>query len=183
MPSTARRPCTRRIVSDEGELPCVRPAALIPNLRGRRVGHLLAILLPVLGLCAFGPLHLQLWRQTAPGPSRPLITQAINESALVVLSGNTWPEALALANDRGVVDDSMQLPHLLLQLRRPAAQEQALVALIDQLHDRKSPNYHHWIGASALGAQFVRRPPTSRSLPAGSSSTASRSIRSMRMAW
>jgi hypothetical protein len=92
--------------------------------------------------------------QTAIGPAQPMITQSINEANLVVLAGNTRPEAQDPANDRGLVDDNLALPHMLLQLRRPSAQEQALDALIDQLHDRKSPNYHHWLNASELGAQF-----------------------------
>jgi Pro-kumamolisin, activation domain len=41
-----------------------------------------------------------------------------------------------------------------LQLRRPAAQEQALTTLIDQLHDPNSPNYHQWLSTEQLGAQF-----------------------------
>ena len=41
-----------------------------------------------------------------------------------------------------------------LQLRRPAAQEQAFEALIDQLHDPASPNYHHWLTAAEIGVQF-----------------------------
>ena len=50
--------------------------------------------------------------------------------------------------------DAMPMPHMMLQLRRPAAQEQALATLIDQLHDPNSPNYHHWLTASEIGAQF-----------------------------
>jgi hypothetical protein len=38
--------------------------------------------------------------QTSPGSSQPLITRSINERNLVVLSGNTRPEAKNPANDR-----------------------------------------------------------------------------------
>ena len=48
----------------------------------------------------------------------------------------------------------MPMPHMLLQLRRPPAQEQALQTLIEQLHDPSSPNYHQWLSAEQLGAQF-----------------------------
>ena len=41
-----------------------------------------------------------------------------------------------------------------LQLRRPAAREEAVKALIEQLHDPKSPNFHHWLTAAEFGAQF-----------------------------
>ena len=83
-----------------------------------------------------------------------MVTHPVNENDLVVLAGNTRPEALVPANDQGPVADDMPLPHMMLQLRRPAAQEQALVALIDQLHDRTSPNYHHWLTAAEIGERF-----------------------------
>jgi hypothetical protein len=92
--------------------------------------------------------------QTADGRAQALITQAVNDGNLVGLAGNTRPEAKNAANDRGRVDDAMPMPHLMLQLRRPAAQEQALATLLDQLHDPKSPNYHHWLTANDIGAQF-----------------------------
>ena len=92
-------------------------------------------------------------QQPAGSPAQPMITGQIVETNLVTLSGNTRPEANA-ANDRGRVADNLAMPHMLLQLRRPAAQEQALVTLIDQLHDRKSPNFHHWLSAAEVGAQF-----------------------------
>jgi hypothetical protein len=92
--------------------------------------------------------------QTAAGRAQPLITQAVNDGSLVGLAGNMRPEAKNPANDRGRVDDATPMPHLMLQLRRPAAQEQALATLIDQLHDPNSPNYHHWLTASQIGAQF-----------------------------
>jgi hypothetical protein len=92
--------------------------------------------------------------QTAGGRAQPLITQAINDGNLVGLAGNTRPEARNSANDRGRIDDTTPMPHLILQLRRPAAQEQALQTLLDQLHDPHAPNYHHWLMANEIGAQF-----------------------------
>src|SRR6202167_1296847 len=108
--------------------------------------------------CAVFGFALVLWpsahaQQSVPSPAQPMISGQIVETNLVTLSGNTRPEANA-ANDRGRVADNLAMPHMLLQLRRPAAQEQALVTLIDQLHDRKSPNYHHWLSAAEVGAQF-----------------------------
>ena len=88
------------------------------------------------------------------GRSRPLVTQAINENARVTLAGNTRPEALASANDQGAVADNTPLAHMMLQLRRPTEQEAALNTLIDQLHDRNSPNFHHWLTAAQIGEQF-----------------------------
>jgi hypothetical protein len=83
----------------------------------------------------------------------PLITQAIVSTQLTTLLGNTRPEANA-QNDQGPVPSGLALPHMLLQLKRSAAQEQAVEALIDQLHDAKSPNFHKWLTPAQFGAQF-----------------------------
>jgi len=92
--------------------------------------------------------------QTAGGRAQPLITQPLNDGNLLGITGNTRPEAQNAANDRGRVDDATPMPHLMLQLRRPAPQERALATLIDQLHDPNSPNYHHWLTANQIGEQF-----------------------------
>ena len=86
-------------------------------------------------------------------PARPMITAPILESNLVPLPGNVRPEANA-ANDLGRVPDTLPMEHMLLQLHRPAAQEQALKQLIDQLHDPNSANYRRWLTPSQFGAQF-----------------------------
>ena len=94
------------------------------------------------------------WGQAASGfHSRPLVTQAVDENRRVALKGNTRPEA-NLRNDRGAVPDSLPLDHMLLQLRRPAEEEQALQQFIDELQRQGSPNYHHWITAQEFGERF-----------------------------
>ena len=50
--------------------------------------------------------------------SRVLITDRIDEYKLVTLRGNTRPEARMPGTDRGRVDDSFSMPHLMLQLKR-----------------------------------------------------------------
>jgi subtilase family serine protease len=82
-----------------------------------------------------------------------LITQSINPANLMTLAGNTRPEANA-ANDRGIVPDSFPLDHMLLQLQRSGEQEQAFNTLIDQLHDRSSPNFHKWLSIGEIGTLF-----------------------------
>jgi subtilase family serine protease len=81
------------------------------------------------------------------------LTQALDESKLVTLGGNTRPEANA-ANDRGAVADHFPLAHMLLQLRRSTQQEQALDGFIDQLHDPSSANFHDWITAKQFGEKY-----------------------------
>ncbi|HEX4227054.1 MAG TPA: S53 family peptidase [Bryobacteraceae bacterium] len=83
----------------------------------------------------------------------PQIVQAIDESKLVKLAGSTHPLAIP-AYDKGAVQDSLPMEHMFLQLRRGAAQEQALQNLIDKLQDPSSPSYHNWLTAEELGARF-----------------------------
>ncbi len=87
------------------------------------------------------------------GHGRSLITEAINESNLVTLTGNTRSAANA-GNDRGPVADSFPMDHMLLQLRRSPEQEQALISFIDELHDPKSANFQHWLTAVELGQKY-----------------------------
>ncbi len=72
---------------------------------------------------------------------------------LATLRGNTRPEAMA-ANDRGRVSDDMPLDHLLLQLRRSPEREQALQQFIQDIHNPKSPLFHHWITAAEFGKTY-----------------------------
>jgi subtilase family serine protease len=79
--------------------------------------------------------------------------QAVDQSKLVKLVGSTHRLAVA-AYDKGAVQDSLPMEHMFLQLRRSAAQEQALQNLIDKLQDPASPSYHNWLTAEELGSRF-----------------------------
>jgi subtilase family serine protease len=83
----------------------------------------------------------------------PQIASAIDESRLVTLAGNTRPEAMP-ANNRGMLPDQTPLAHLQLLLRRTPAQEDALDATIDALHNRDSSLFHKWLSARELGRRF-----------------------------
>ena len=63
--------------------------------------------------------------RSPPLQGREVVTQEIDESRLIVLRGNTRPEANR-NNDRGYVGDDFRLEHMFLQLKRPTDQEQAL---------------------------------------------------------
>lgn len=84
---------------------------------------------------------------------RVLITDSIDESKLVTLSGNTRPEVTA-QNDRGIVPDSTPVEHMFLQLRRPPTLEGEFVHLIDEMHDKTSPNFRHWLTPQQIGDRF-----------------------------
>jgi len=85
--------------------------------------------------------------------SRSLITEKIDDARLATLAGNTHPLANA-QNDRGAVPDSLAMEHMMLQLQRPAEQEQAARQFIDRLHDPKSANFHHWLTAAQFGEAY-----------------------------
>jgi subtilase family serine protease len=86
--------------------------------------------------------------------SRPaLIGRGIDESRRHSLAGNTRPEAAA-PNDAGAVAGDFPMEHMILQLARSAADEQALKEHIDSLHDPASPDYHRWMTASEFGAAW-----------------------------
>jgi subtilase family serine protease len=80
------------------------------------------------------------------------ITEPINEANLVP-AGSTLKLA-AGSVDEGPVADSLPMNHLFLQLRRDAADEQALSSMLEQIQDKSSSEYHHWITAEALGERF-----------------------------
>jgi subtilase family serine protease len=129
------------------------------NRRRRKLIERLGIAGVMLAIAALSlALRPSAYAQTPPvaaaaAPAQPMITAAVNDAVRAALAGNTRPEATA-ANDRGRVDDAMPLQHMQLQLRRPAAREEAVKALIEQLHDPKSPNFHRWLTAAEFGAQF-----------------------------
>ena len=86
--------------------------------------------------------------------ARVLITETIDENKLVTLRGNTRPEALEAANDRGPVDDAFPMTHMLLQLRRPAELEAEFEQFIDQLTDKTSPNFRQWLSPGEQGRLY-----------------------------
>jgi subtilase family serine protease len=88
---------------------------------------------------------------------RALITEAIDESKLVTLPGNTRPEAVA-ANDRGRVADAFALPVMQLLLKRSPEREAAFSARIDELHDPHSPNFHQWMTIGQIREEFGTSP-------------------------
>ena len=86
--------------------------------------------------------------------ARILITEEINEGNRVTLRGNTRPEALNRANDRGRVDDDFAMSHMLLQLRRPPELEQEFEEFITQLTDKTSPNFRRWLMPADQGRLY-----------------------------
>jgi hypothetical protein len=84
---------------------------------------------------------------------RPLITEALDESRLTVLKGNTHPLARR-EFDLGTAPDSLPMERMLLVLKRNDEQETALRKLLDDQQDKNSPHYHRWVTPEQFGAQF-----------------------------
>jgi len=95
-------------------------------------------------------------RSQTTGPAlhhEKLIREPVDEAKLVILAGNTRPEANA-QNDLGEVSDDLGIDHMMLQLKRSPQQEQAVERFIAELHDPKSPNFHKWLTAADFGRNF-----------------------------
>ncbi len=102
----------------------------------------------------FSPLMLLPLRTFAQAaPAQSLITQAVDESNLTILKGNTYHLARA-EYDRGAAPPSLAMNRMLLVLQRSPAQEAALEQLLDQQQDQSSPNYHQWLTPQQFGQQF-----------------------------
>jgi len=117
-----------------------------PFTRKLSIAALALAALVVLRVGVIGPMFGQF--------QRVLITEAIDESKLATLAGNTRTEARRRQNDRGIVPDSKPVEHMLLQLRRPPALEGEFVHLINEMHDKTSPNFRHWLTPQEIGDRF-----------------------------
>jgi hypothetical protein len=92
-------------------------------------------------------------QQAVVSPARPLITQALDETRLTVLKGNTHPLARPQF-DLGTAPASLPMERMLLVLKRSDDQETALRKLLDNQQDKNSPNYHKWLTPEQFGARF-----------------------------
>src|ERR1019366_4946111 len=95
----------------------------------------------------------RVWARTGSDGKPVLITAAIDENQLIRLRGNTRPEANA-KNDRGRVENSFPMEHMLLQLQRAPELEQELDQYIDGLTDKSSPNFRQWLTAAQQGEMY-----------------------------
>lgn len=109
------------------------------------------VLLGALTLCAAG--QSQDTSRIAASALRPLITQALDETRLTTLKGNTHPLARR-EFDLGTAPASLLMERMLLVLKRSADQETALRQLLDNQQDKKSPSYHRWLTPTQFGQQF-----------------------------
>ncbi len=91
--------------------------------------------------------------QAQTGSVRQLITETINDSQVVTLTGNTHP--LAQRDfDQGAAPTDLPMQRMLLVLKRSPEQEAALEKLLEEQQQKSSPNYHQWLTPGDFGQQF-----------------------------
>jgi hypothetical protein len=83
----------------------------------------------------------------------PLITQPIDEERSVSLQGNVHPLAQA-RDDAGPADTAMPARQLVLLMGRPADRDAALSKYMQDVHNKDSAIYHHWLSPEEFGDRF-----------------------------
>jgi subtilase family serine protease len=82
-----------------------------------------------------------------------LVRTRIDDAKTVAFHGNVRPEVTA-ENDRGLVDDSMQLNGMHLLLARSPESQAAFDQYLQDLQNPKSANFHKWLTAAQIGQMF-----------------------------
>jgi Pro-kumamolisin, activation domain/Bacterial Ig-like domain (group 3) len=81
------------------------------------------------------------------------VTDRIDDSRLVTLSGHTHPLARA-QYDQGAAPPDLPMNRIMLVLKRSANQESALQDLLVQQQVTSSTNFHKWLTPDQFGQQF-----------------------------
>ncbi|HEV2490859.1 MAG TPA: Ig-like domain repeat protein [Candidatus Acidoferrales bacterium] len=82
-----------------------------------------------------------------------LITQAVDESKLARLAGNTHPLALP-QYDHGPAPLDLPMQRMLLVLKRSPQQEATLESLLEDQQYKLAANFHKWLTPAEFGQQF-----------------------------
>jgi subtilase family serine protease len=93
------------------------------------------------------------WTSAQTGGALSRITQALDDSRLVRLHGNTHPMARPQF-DQGAASPDLPMERMMLALKRSPEQEAALERLMAEQLDKSSPNYHRWLTPEQFGQQF-----------------------------
>ena len=107
----------------------------------------------VLIAVSFAAGTLGLCTNTAEAQALPQITQEVSNAELTTLKGNVHPLAQS-KYDQGTVPDSTATGRLMLTLKRPAAQENALRQFLAEAHSKGSSNFHKWLTPAEFGKKY-----------------------------
>ena len=77
------------------------------------------------------------------------VTADVDDTARISLAGNVHPMARA-EFDKGQVDDSLPMEHIIMVLQRSPEREAALDAHIDEMHNQNSSLFHQWLSTSDM---------------------------------
>jgi subtilase family serine protease len=94
-----------------------------------------------------------LFTQPPFAEAKDRITSFIDDEQRVTLPGNRHPLANAQYDD-GAVSPDFRMDRMLITLLPDAAQEDALIQLIDEQHNPESPYYHQWLTPQQYGELF-----------------------------
>jgi subtilase family serine protease len=100
-------------------------------------------------LCLGAPLA----ARAATPAATPLVTGAIDSGVTTPLTASV-PAAASLATDQGAMASTASLPHLQVLLKRPAARQAALDALVAQQTTPGSSAYHQWLTPAQLASEY-----------------------------
>jgi len=90
---------------------------------------------------------------SADAAAAPLIVAPADDAARTTLVGNVSAQARA-ERDLGIVPGTFRVSQLALVLKRNAAADRALSALLAAQQERTSPSYHQWLTPEQFGSQF-----------------------------
>ena len=96
------------------------------------------------------------WGQAAGG-ARGTAALAVDDQDMVVLPGNTYPQALP-EFDAGPVDPSLPMKNMILSLKVSPDKQAALDRLLAEQQDPASPNFHKWLTPEEFGSRFGPSP-------------------------
>ena len=86
-------------------------------------------------------------------PGRDRILEAIDNASPVALRGNVRP-MFRPENDLGPVEDSFKLENITLMFKPTEDQQASLRALLDELQNPSSPNFHQWLSPEQFADRF-----------------------------
>jgi hypothetical protein len=118
-----------------------------------------AAALLTLAVCAVVPISAQrvISLSASQASSAPVVpsrvVDRVDDTQLVRLPGNTHPMARP-EYERGLVEPTKLLEHIVLVLKRSPEQEKALAAFNERQYDPKSPDYHHWLHPEEFGRLY-----------------------------
>jgi hypothetical protein len=93
----------------------------------------------------------------AQSTGKDRIVRAIDDSSRVTLQGNVRP-MFRPENDMGPVEDSFKLENISLMFKLTQSQQADLAALLDELQNSSSPNYHKWLTPEQFADRFGLSP-------------------------